>query len=110
MMHDREKSNSAIGAEKPTNKAGSPAAESVEQRAGTKRNANEQSTHRSIAWGADVYWGSDFTFSQTKTDRPSRPSCGLLSGAAAIVRVFPSSLKNRTCSVPVQASFHEMST
>ena len=46
MMHDREKSHSAIGAGKPTNKAGSPAAESVEQRAGTKRNANEQSTHR----------------------------------------------------------------
>jgi hypothetical protein len=27
MMHDREKSHSAIGAEKPTNKAGLPAAE-----------------------------------------------------------------------------------
>jgi RNA-directed DNA polymerase len=46
MMHDREKSHSAIRAEKPTNKAGSPAAEPVEQRAGTKRNAGEQSTHR----------------------------------------------------------------
>jgi group II intron reverse transcriptase/maturase len=50
MMHDREKSHSAIGAEKPTNKAGSPVAESVEQRAGTKRNANEQSTHRTQGW------------------------------------------------------------
>jgi len=50
MMHDREKSHSAIGAGKPTNKAGSPAAESVEQRAGTKRNANEQSTHRTQGW------------------------------------------------------------
>src|SRR5262249_17030535 len=40
MMHDREKSHSAIGAGKPTNKAGSPAAESVEQRAGTKRNVS----------------------------------------------------------------------
>jgi RNA-directed DNA polymerase len=46
MMHDREKSHSAIRAGKPTNKAGSPAAEPVEQRAGTKRNASEQSTHR----------------------------------------------------------------
>jgi group II intron reverse transcriptase/maturase len=50
MMHDREKSHSAIRAEKPANKAGSPAAESVEQRAGTKRNASEQSTHRTQGW------------------------------------------------------------
>jgi RNA-directed DNA polymerase len=46
MMHDREKSHSAIVAVKPTNNAGSPAAEPVEPRAGTKRNAGEQSTHR----------------------------------------------------------------
>jgi group II intron reverse transcriptase/maturase len=50
MMHDREKSHSAIGAEKPANKAGSPAAEPVEQRAGTKRNAGEQSMHRTQGW------------------------------------------------------------
>jgi hypothetical protein len=50
MMHDREKSHSAIRAGKPTNKAGSPAAEPVEQRAGTKRNASEQSTHRTQGW------------------------------------------------------------
>src|SRR5262249_3996925 len=47
MMHDREKSHSAIVAAKPTNKAGSvSAAEPVEPRAGTKRNAGEQGTHR----------------------------------------------------------------
>ena len=49
MMHDREKSDSAIVAMKPTNKAVAPkaaAAESVEPRAGAKRNASEQSTHR----------------------------------------------------------------
>jgi group II intron reverse transcriptase/maturase len=46
MMHDREKSHSAIVAAKPTNKAGSPAAEPVEPRAETKGNAGEQSTHR----------------------------------------------------------------
>src|SRR5215472_14477223 len=46
MMHDREKSHSAVVAAKPTNKAGQPAAEPVEPRAGTKRNAGEQSTHR----------------------------------------------------------------
>src|SRR5450631_4377356 len=46
MMHDREKSHFAIVAAKPTNKAGANAAEPVEPRAGTKRNAGEQSTHR----------------------------------------------------------------
>jgi RNA-directed DNA polymerase len=46
MMHDREKSDTAIVATKPTNKAGIPAAESAEPRAGTKGNANQQSTRR----------------------------------------------------------------
>jgi RNA-directed DNA polymerase len=49
MMNDREKSHSAIVAGKPTNKASArkaDAAEPVEPRAGTKRNASEQSTHR----------------------------------------------------------------
>src|SRR3984885_1326999 len=46
MMHDREKSDSAIVATKPTNKTGIPAAESVEPRAGTKGNAKQQSTRR----------------------------------------------------------------
>jgi group II intron reverse transcriptase/maturase len=48
-MHDREKSDAAIVAAKPTNKAReriAPAAEPVEPRATTKRNAIEQSTHR----------------------------------------------------------------
>ena len=46
MMHDRGKSDSAVVAVKPTNNAGKPAAEPVKPRAGTKRNAGEQSTHR----------------------------------------------------------------
>ena len=46
MMHGREKSDPAIVAMKPTNKAGRPAAESVERRAGTKGNADQQSTRR----------------------------------------------------------------
>ena len=46
MMHDREKSDSAIVAAKPTNKAGANAAEPVEPRAGAKGNASQQSTHR----------------------------------------------------------------
>ena len=49
MMHDREKSHSAIVAVKPTNKAGLPVAEPAEPRAGTKRNAEEQSTHRTLS-------------------------------------------------------------
>src|SRR5512145_781614 len=49
-MHEREKSDPAIGAGKPTNKAEASsvadAAEPVEQRAGAKGNASEQSTLR----------------------------------------------------------------
>src|SRR5262249_6174528 len=45
-MHDPEKSDSAVVAVKPPNKAGSPAAEAAEPRAGTKGNADQQSTHR----------------------------------------------------------------
>jgi group II intron reverse transcriptase/maturase len=46
MMHGREKSDSAIVAVKPTNKAGQLAAEPVEPRAGAKGNADQQSTRR----------------------------------------------------------------
>src|SRR5262245_1961056 len=49
MMHGREKSDTAVVAVKPTNKAGATAAESVEPRAGTKRNAGKQSTHRTLS-------------------------------------------------------------
>ena len=45
-MHDSEKSDSAIVAVKPPNKAGLPVAEAVEPRAGAKGNADQQSTHR----------------------------------------------------------------
>src|SRR6476469_2863894 len=45
-MHGREKSDSAIVAGKPTNKAVPTAAEPVERRAGAKGNANQQSTRR----------------------------------------------------------------
>src|SRR5260370_8493666 len=46
MMHGREKSDSAIVAVKPTNKAERSAAESVEPRAETKGNVGQQSTRR----------------------------------------------------------------
>ena len=45
-MHDREKSDSAIVAMNPPNKAGVPAAEAVEPRAGIKGNTGQHSTRR----------------------------------------------------------------
>ena len=46
MMYDHEKSDPAIVAVKPTNKAGQPAAELVEPRAGAEGNVSQQSTGR----------------------------------------------------------------
>jgi RNA-directed DNA polymerase len=46
VMHGREKSDPAIVAKKPTNKAGQPAAEPAEPRAGAEGNAGQQSTCR----------------------------------------------------------------
>ena len=46
MMHEHEKSDSAIVAAKPTNKAEQSAAEPAEPRAETKGNAGQQSTRR----------------------------------------------------------------
>jgi RNA-directed DNA polymerase len=45
-MNGREKSDSAVVAMKPANKAGQPAAEWVEQRAGTKGNTGQPHTRR----------------------------------------------------------------
>src|SRR3982074_680447 len=50
MMHGRGKSDSAIVAVKPTNKAERSAAEPVEPRAETKGNAGQQSMHRTQSW------------------------------------------------------------
>jgi RNA-directed DNA polymerase len=46
MMNGREKSDSVVVAGNPTNKAGQPAAEPGERRAGTEGNAGQQSTCR----------------------------------------------------------------
>jgi RNA-directed DNA polymerase len=46
VMHGREKSDPAIVATKPTNKAGQPAAEPVERRAGAEGNADQRRTRR----------------------------------------------------------------
>ena len=45
-MHDLEKSDPAIVAVRPPNKAGLLVAEAVERRAGAKGNVDQQSTHR----------------------------------------------------------------
>ncbi|GLR90411.1 hypothetical protein GCM10007857_71260 [Bradyrhizobium iriomotense] len=50
MMNGHEKSDSVIVAGKPTNKAERSAAELVERRAGTKGNADQQSTRRTQSW------------------------------------------------------------
>jgi RNA-directed DNA polymerase len=52
MMHERGKSDPEVVAEKPTNKAEQSAAESVEPRAGTEGNADQQSTRRAQDWGS----------------------------------------------------------
>ena len=58
MMHGLEKSDSAIRAMKPANKAGQPAAEWAEQRAGTEGNTGQPRTQRtqsraSVSQGLD---------------------------------------------------------
>ena len=52
MMDGPEKSDLAIVAGKPANKAEQSAAELMEQRAGTKENANQQSTCRTQSRGS----------------------------------------------------------
>ena len=52
MMHGHEKSDSATVATKLPNKAGKPAAEAVERKAGTKGNTGQQSTRRTQIRGA----------------------------------------------------------
>ena len=52
MMHGHEKSDSAIVAGKPTNKAVSTAAEPVERRVEAKGNARQQSTRRTQSRGS----------------------------------------------------------
>jgi len=46
VTHGHEKSGPAVVAMKPTNKAGTPAAEPVERRAGAEGNASQQRAHR----------------------------------------------------------------
>jgi hypothetical protein len=78
MMHGHEKSDPAIVAVKPANKAERSAAELVEQRAGTKGNVGQQSTRRTQ---------SRISVSQAlnriRLSLPSTPEVGAVCGKAA---------------------------
>ena len=54
MMNGPEKSDSAIVAMKPANKAGQPAAEWVEPRAGTEGNTGQPHTRRTQSRGSGL--------------------------------------------------------
>jgi predicted nucleic acid binding AN1-type Zn finger protein len=58
VMNGPGKSDSAIVAAKPTNKAGQPAAEPVERRAEAKGNASQQSTRRAQDRASVSQWGA----------------------------------------------------
>src|SRR6266436_4826003 len=76
MMHGPEKSDPAIVAMNPANKAEQSAAESVERRAGTKGNADQQSTYRTQSrqtchrrWNAYGRWPATASPSHTQGGR-----------------------------------------
>ena len=79
MMHGHEKSDPAIVAVKPANKAERSAAELVEPRAGTKGNADQQSTR------LDSEPGERVTGAGTHTENFCRhtPEVGAVCGKAA---------------------------
>jgi hypothetical protein len=71
MMNGPEKSDSAIRAKKPANKAGQPAAEWVEQRAGTKGNTGQPPTRRTQSRGS-----VSPRLDRARHDSPSTPEVG----------------------------------
>ena len=80
MMYDHEKSDSAIVAAKPTNKAGQPAAELAEPRAGAEGNVSQQSTGRAQHRGTVYHrrW-SAYGKPQAKGRRRSSPRSSITS-------------------------------
>src|SRR6266542_512547 len=81
MMHGREKSDSAIVAGKPTNKAVSTAAEPVERRAEAKGNASQQSTRRTQSRVSVSQALERIRQAVTKNALPSHTQGGRSSGA-----------------------------
>ena len=84
MTYGHEKSASAIVVTKPTNKAGPPAAEPVERRAGTEGNAAQQSTHRTQS-RARVTQALDRVRHAASPVRRQTPKVGATCGKAARV-------------------------
>src|SRR5712691_917039 len=82
MMHGRGKSDAAIVAEKPTNKAERSAAEPVEPRAVAKGNANQQSTQPGAAPGKRVTGAGAHTI-RRESGAPVGPEVGAVCGKAA---------------------------
>src|SRR6266480_5307515 len=76
MMHGREKSDSAIVAGKPTNKAVSTAAEPVERRAEAKGNASQRSTRRTQSRVKCVTGAGAHTASRNENALPSHTQGG----------------------------------
>jgi hypothetical protein len=105
MMHGPEKSDLAMVAGKPANKAEQSAAESVERRAGTKGNANQQSTCRtqsriSVSQALERMWQA---FAVT------HPRCEPYAGKAARTVLCGGRAMKRT-SLPLQRrEFHHAS-
>src|SRR5712691_2691554 len=82
MMHGRGKSDAAIVAEKPANKAERSAAEPVEPRAVAKGNANQQSTQPRAAPGKRVTGAGAHTI-RRESGAPVGPEVGAVCGKAA---------------------------
>src|SRR4051794_18768386 len=83
MMNGRERSDSAIVAVKPTNKAGQPVAEPGEPRAGTEGNADQQSTagrRTGKAWRWIAYGQPQGTGRRNGSPRSSTTSALICSG------------------------------
>jgi hypothetical protein len=78
MMHEREKSDPAVVAMKPTNKAERSVAEPVEPRARAKGNANRQSTYRA-QYRASVSQALE----RIRQGRRHSPEVGAVCGKAA---------------------------
>src|SRR5260370_4472138 len=96
MMHGREKSDSAILAGKPTNKAVSTAAEPVERRAEAKGNASQQSTRRTQSRVSVSHALERIRQTVTKNALPSHtqggsrmPALGTYGSAAARLGAIP---------------------
>ena len=99
-MNGQEKSDPGTVAVKPTNKAGRPAAESVEPRPGTEGNAGQQSTHRAQN-RARVTQALDRVRHAASPVRRQTPKVGATCGKAARVDLcglrLASALKSAVC-------------